>query len=107
MRQLPYDRFFYDSEAKKILDGFKPRDMDDKWFIYAEEGWVYFIRSWSGKYIFGLKLDGSPAGVHITTAGSTQTKRNTTHKVRRQILRLSITLLNHICSKHYNRINSE
>jgi hypothetical protein len=43
MRQLPYERFFYDSEAKKILDGFKPRDMDDKWFIYAEEGWVYFI----------------------------------------------------------------
>lgn len=44
------------------MNGFKPRDMDDRWFDYSEDGWVYFVRSWTGHHIFGLKLYPTPAG---------------------------------------------
>jgi len=59
---LGYTNFFWDSDAEKIMSGHKPTDMDDKWFIYSENGWVYFVRSWTGHHIFGIQLSGSPAG---------------------------------------------
>jgi len=61
-RDLEYSNFFWDSDAEKIMAGHKPSDMDDKWFIYSEGGWVYFVRSWTGHHIFGIELAGSPAG---------------------------------------------
>ena len=54
--KLGYEKFFSDADAEKLLNGYKPRDMDDKWFVYSEDGWIYFVRSWTGNHIFGLKL---------------------------------------------------
>ena len=54
-----------DVQADNMMLGHKPSSMDDKWFVYSEGGWVYFLRSWTGTPIFGLKLDGSPAGVRV------------------------------------------
>ncbi|WP_243395651.1 hypothetical protein [Sphingomonas oleivorans] len=39
--------------------------MDDKWFIFFENGWLYFHRSRTGACIYGLRLDGSPHGVRV------------------------------------------
>ena len=61
-QELGYENFFLDSDAEKIMSGHKPLDMDDKWFIYSENSWVYFVRSWSGCHIFAFQLAGSPAG---------------------------------------------
>ena len=63
---LDYDRFFDDAEAELLREGHLPVDMDDKWFIYFEEGWLNFHRSWTGHCIYSIKLDGSPAGVRVT-----------------------------------------
>lgn len=57
-----YENFFSDADAETLLRGFKPRDMDDKWFVYSDAGWVYFVRSWTGHHIFGLKLWSTTAG---------------------------------------------
>tara|TARA_B100000795_G_scaffold200674_1_gene154456 strand:+ start:324 stop:503 length:180 start_codon:yes stop_codon:yes gene_type:complete len=35
---------------------------NDRWFIYYEDSWVYFVRSWTGYHIFGFKLAVSPDG---------------------------------------------
>ena len=35
---------------------------NDRWFIYYEDSWVYFVRSWTGYHIFGFKLAVSPNG---------------------------------------------
>lgn len=59
---LGYQNFFWDSDAEKIMCGHKPSDMDDKWFIYSENGWVYFVRSWSGHYVYAIQLAGTPVG---------------------------------------------
>jgi hypothetical protein len=42
-----------------------PQQVEDKWFVYADAGWVYFHRSRTGVLIYALRLDGSPAGVRV------------------------------------------
>lgn len=61
-RNLGYERFLLDEDAEKLLSGFRPRGMDDRWFVYSEDGWVHFVRSWTGHHIFGLKLHPTSAG---------------------------------------------
>ena len=36
--------------------------MEDKWFIYLENDWLHFHRSWTGAYIYGLRLERVPSG---------------------------------------------
>ncbi|MBA4104238.1 MAG: hypothetical protein C0485_00645 [Pirellula sp.] len=60
---LNYAPFFDDVEAEQLRLGLLPREMEDKWFVFFEEGWLYFHRSWTGHCIFSMRLDGSPAGV--------------------------------------------
>ncbi len=62
---LGYFAAFNDSEVDKIIAGLIPQVMEDKWFIYFSEGWLYFHRSWTGALIYALKLAGSPAGVKV------------------------------------------
>ena len=59
---------FLDAEAEQMGGGHVPNGMDDKWFIFFEEGWLYFHRSWTGYCIYAVRLDGSPAGVRIAEA---------------------------------------
>ena len=59
---LGYQKVFRAVDAKKIMSGYKPEDMDDRWFIYCEDSWVYFVRSWTGHHIFGFELAASPDG---------------------------------------------
>ena len=35
---------------------------NDRWFIYYEDSWVYFVQSWTGYHIFGFKLAVSSDG---------------------------------------------
>ena len=42
--------------------------MDDKWFVFFENEWLYFHRSWTGACIFGVQLDGSSAGARVVEA---------------------------------------
>ena len=59
---------FTDLDGERMRLGFIPKDMDDRWFIFFENGWLYFHRSWTGDCIFGVKLDGFPGGVRVTDA---------------------------------------
>lgn len=61
--RLDYAPFFQDSEADQLQLGLIPEEMEDKWFIFFEEGWLNFHRSWTGHCIFSMRLEGSPAGV--------------------------------------------
>ncbi|AOR65592.1 hypothetical protein [Pectobacterium wasabiae] len=63
---LNFQALFTDAEAEKMRQGVIPKQMEDKWFIYFEDGWLRFHRSWTGFFIYAVKLDGSPAGVRVT-----------------------------------------
>lgn len=63
---LGFDALYTDAEAERLMLGLIPAEMEDKWFVYFDDGWLHFHRSWTGFHIFALRLDGSPAGVRVT-----------------------------------------
>jgi hypothetical protein len=59
---LRVDASFSEADAEQIMRGFTPRTMEDKWFIYYEGGWLRFHRSWTGAFIYALRLQPFSAG---------------------------------------------
>ena len=57
--RLSFEALYTDLDAEKMMNGFIPKEMEDKWFIYFENGWLYFHRSWTGHCIYMVKIDGS------------------------------------------------
>ncbi len=53
------------SEFEQIRRGFVPMDMDERWFIYYEEPWLYIHRSWTGVCIYGVRFETSADGASI------------------------------------------
>lgn len=44
------------AEFERIKRGLRPEAMEDKWFIYYEEPWLYLLRSWTGACIYGVRF---------------------------------------------------
>ncbi|HEX4677351.1 MAG TPA: hypothetical protein VH209_18580 [Steroidobacteraceae bacterium] len=67
---LEFAAAFNNAEAELLVTGLIPKGMEDKWFVYFEgpahrHGWLLFHRSWTGACIYGLQLEGSPAGARV------------------------------------------
>ena len=73
---LGYQHSFLGSDAEKLIAGHRPRGMEDKWFVYSEGGWVYFVRSWTGYYIFAIQLAGTSGGTVNVIASWVSTDLN-------------------------------
>jgi hypothetical protein len=67
-KPLELSLLFSVDEGERIRRGHIPEDMDDKWFIFFEAGWLYFHRSWTGHCIYGVRLDSAPNGVRLVNA---------------------------------------
>ena len=78
--ELGYAGFFDDLEAEQLMQGLKPEAMEDKWFVYSQDGWLYLHRSWTGALIYWLKLDGSPAGVRVVESWVNRDEEEYTEK---------------------------
>jgi hypothetical protein len=48
--------------------GLLPVQMEDKWFIYYEEDWLYLHRSWTGACIYGVHLAPDGEGSSVAAA---------------------------------------
>lgn len=59
---------FTAEEYQRMQMGVIPHDMDDRWFIYFEDGWFFFHRSWTGFCIYQMRLEPDNAGWHIAEA---------------------------------------
>ncbi|MGB3511189.1 MAG: hypothetical protein WBA93_18525 [Microcoleaceae cyanobacterium] len=46
------EEIYTKAELERITMGLIPQSMDDKWFIFYEEPWLYLHRSWTGLCIF-------------------------------------------------------
>lgn len=66
--RLDFDRVFTSEEFAKIKAGHIPQEMEDKWFIFFEDNWLYFHRSWTGYCIFQMRLDEGANGWHVAEA---------------------------------------
>ena len=45
-----------DDDFLKISCGYIPMEMEEKWFIFLEDDWLYFHRSWTGYGIYKAQL---------------------------------------------------
>ena len=48
--------FFSEEQYLKLKIGLIPKEMEDKWFIYYENDWLHFHRSWTGHEIFHAEI---------------------------------------------------
>lgn len=46
-----------DAVFDKVKQGIIPQEMEDRWFIFFEEGWLNLHRSWTGHCIFRIKIE--------------------------------------------------
>jgi hypothetical protein len=53
---LPIEGEFTRREFQRIKLGLVPTQMEDKWFIYFERGWLNFHRSWTGVCIYRVRF---------------------------------------------------
>ena len=54
---IEWERVFSTEEFELIQKGLIPQEMEEKWFIYYEEPWLYFHRSWTGFCIFVVRFE--------------------------------------------------
>jgi len=47
---------FTDRQLEKLTKGLIPHEMEDKWFIFYENNWLYFHRSWTGYGLYKAQL---------------------------------------------------
>ena len=66
--RIEFQRTFTEAEFTKIKSGHIPQEMEDKWFAFFEDGWVYFHRSWTGFCIFQVKLLKATGGCQVEEA---------------------------------------
>ncbi|MBE2224119.1 MAG: hypothetical protein IAF02_21445 [Anaerolineae bacterium] len=55
-KELPLSGVYTEEEFEKMSYGFLPQDQQDKWFIYLEDDWLFFHRSWTGTCVFKLEI---------------------------------------------------
>ena len=63
--QLPIHRDFTPEEYEYLSYGDIPQQMEDKWFSYLQDDWLYFHRSWTGLCIFQVRLEKIGASYRI------------------------------------------
>lgn len=63
---LPYQAIFDSGQFAQIKEGFVPKGMDDRWFIYYEEPHLFLHRSWTGIPVYRLKLEHCANGAQVT-----------------------------------------
>ncbi len=59
---------FNQQQTEKLRRGLTPLQMEDRWFVFVEDDWLYVCRSWTGEMMFGVQLRETPNGSCVTTA---------------------------------------
>lgn len=56
------------AEYQQVQLGFVLKEMEDKWFIYFEDSWLNFYRSWTGNSIYRLRFEPSGNDYRVVEA---------------------------------------
>ncbi|MFC7246678.1 hypothetical protein ACFQO7_29710 [Catellatospora aurea] len=67
MAILP-DRVWTGEQWQRIQSGYRARDMDEKWNVFAEGRVVHFLRSWTGHTIYEATFSETAVGLQVTAA---------------------------------------
>jgi hypothetical protein len=64
-KRIGIELHFTNEQYDQIKKGLIPEQMEDKWFIFFEKGWLYFHRSWTGCGIYKARLVKEKSGYCI------------------------------------------
>lgn len=62
------DRSYTFAEFAALQAGLIPAEMEDKWFIFFEDPWLYLHRSWTGFCVFQVRFETTKTGVRVAEA---------------------------------------
>ncbi len=65
---IPLSLEIHKGQIERISKGLIPQEMEDKWFIYFEEPYLFLHRSWTGQPVFKLKFTESSTGYSVSEA---------------------------------------
>jgi hypothetical protein len=87
-RRLPYSRRLAAQEMEVLVRGFHPREMEDHWFIFEEDGVVHLHRSWTGIEFCAFQLHPlADGGAEITEVMVNEASEELRPRRRRTLLR--------------------
>lgn len=66
--RLEVGKRFTPGEVLHLRLGRLPREMEDKWFVFVEDDWIYLHRSWTGYCIYSARLAQRGEGYEIAEA---------------------------------------
>ena len=64
-RRIEVDWHFSREQFSSMKQGYIPKDMEEKWFIYFENDRLYFHRSWTGYGIYSASVKKEDDGCRI------------------------------------------
>lgn len=64
-KRIKISLHFTEEQFLNLKKGLIPHEMEDKWFIYFEDDWLFFHRSWTGYGIFKAQLTKEKNGYSI------------------------------------------
>ncbi len=67
-RSFPCAEVFTADEWKRLRQGLVPEVMEDKWFVFFEDPFLYFHRSWTGELAYRLRLAADESGGRVEEA---------------------------------------
>ena len=73
---LGFEESYTTEEFERIKRGLIPQEMEDKWFVFYEDPWLYLHRSWTGACIYALRFQPAGAGA---SAVESWVSRDTNH----------------------------
>ena len=93
--ELGFAESYTNEEFELIKRGLIPEEMEHKWFIFFEEPWLHFHRSWTGHGIYGVKFKTSPGSASVIDSWVSRedTWKGTKTKYDRLLLKFLIDAL--------------
>lgn len=65
---VPLEGTFSDAQFAQITRGLVPREMEDKWFVYFEDPWLFLHRSWTGQLVYRLRFESVGGDMKVALA---------------------------------------
>lgn len=62
---LGFEAEFTHAEYELMLRGFQPDEMEHKWRICCDGGWIYFCRSWTNFMIYAIRVERTASGARV------------------------------------------
>ena len=95
-KKIKVDLSFTEQQYRALCHGFVPEAMEDKWFIYHEDDWLYFHRSWTDFGIYMCKLIKDQHGVFIKEFEAERNQEKYGNVDDAEDVRVFVTLIAHL-----------